>query len=587
MRDSASLQQEGAAAPEDPRELHQPQSSTGADDDSAYTVAEAIDSVGVGKFQLLMLLYVGFAWMADAMEMMILSFLGPAMRCQWKLDAGKESLITSVVFAGTMLGAYSWGWLSDAKGRRIGFFGTAMFSFMFGILSALAPNYQLLIAARFFVGVGLGGVPASFALFMEFLPTSDRAKWLVVLQGFWTVGTVVEAGLAWLVLYPLGWRWLLALSSLPLFLLTLLFPLLPESPFFLVSVGRTAAAQQVLQRVAHINGRPLPKGRLKGRQEPSLELSHPKDQPAPLELPALGPLGPPVAAFLQQLRGIYTRDLAITSCCFQFVWFVNALAYYGVVLLTTSIHGGDASESGAGCGEDGRLNISNKDFLAILITSAAEMPGLLIAALLIDIIGRRRTVAGGIFVTGLFILPLAFNPPVDTVFLFGARAAEMGAFTSLYIYTPEAYPTAVRSFGLGIANMCSRVGAVLAPFFAVYLVRQHLASFVEVFMAASCFLAAAAGLCIPIETAGRSLLGDAEGGAPVKDRGQDSGTSLLPFWQQQGRKPPEHLQRRSPTADSPFSGRSSEHSNSSNHWQEGQDGRAMLLRDAARHDHGQ
>lgn len=70
----------------------------------------------------------------------------------------------------------------------------------------------------------------------------------------------------------------------------------------------------------------------------------------------------------------------------------------------------------------------------------------------------------------------------------------------------QAYPTPVRSFGLGLANMCSRVGAVLAPFFAVYLVRQQLASFVEVFMAVACFLAAAAGLCIPVETAGRSLL---------------------------------------------------------------------------------
>lgn len=52
-------------------------------------------------------------------------------------------------------------------------------------------------------------------------------------------------------------------------------------------------------------------------------------------------------------------------------------------------------------------------------------------------VGCCRTVAGGIFITGLFILPLAFSPPVDTVFLFGARAAEMGAFTCLYIYTPE------------------------------------------------------------------------------------------------------------------------------------------------------
>lgn len=73
------------------------------------------------------------------------------------------------------------------------------------------------------------------------------------------LGTVAEAGLAWLVLGPLGWRWLLALSSLPLFLLTLLFPLLPESPFFLASIGRTASAQQVLEQVARANSKPLPK----------------------------------------------------------------------------------------------------------------------------------------------------------------------------------------------------------------------------------------------------------------------------------------------------------------------------------------
>lgn len=55
------------------------------------------------------------------------------------------------------------------------------------------------------------------------------------------------------------------------------------------------------------------------------------------QLPGLSPLGPLIAAFLQQLRGIYTQNLALTSCCFQFIWFVNALAYYGVILLTTAV----------------------------------------------------------------------------------------------------------------------------------------------------------------------------------------------------------------------------------------------------------
>lgn len=71
-------------------------------------------------------------------------------------------------------------------------------------------------------------------------------------------GTVLEAGLAWAVLPTLGWRWLLALSALPLLLLLALYPLLPESPVWLVAKGRFAEAEAVLQRVAAVNRYPKP-----------------------------------------------------------------------------------------------------------------------------------------------------------------------------------------------------------------------------------------------------------------------------------------------------------------------------------------
>ena len=72
-------------------------------------------------------------------------------------------------------------------------------------------------------------------------------------------GTVLEALLAWAVLPTLGWRWLLALSALPLLVLLALFPLLPESPHWLVAKGQYAEAEAVLQRMAVLNGlrRPL------------------------------------------------------------------------------------------------------------------------------------------------------------------------------------------------------------------------------------------------------------------------------------------------------------------------------------------
>lgn len=47
-----------------------------------------------------MLGYCGLAWLADACETMLLSYLGPAVRCAWGIGAGAESTLTSVVFAG-------------------------------------------------------------------------------------------------------------------------------------------------------------------------------------------------------------------------------------------------------------------------------------------------------------------------------------------------------------------------------------------------------------------------------------------------------------------------------------------------------
>ena len=65
------------------------------------------------------------------------------VKCLWDITPAQESLITSIVFCGTMIGAYSWGVLGDAKGRRMGFFATAIFTFIFGVLSAASPNYTV------------------------------------------------------------------------------------------------------------------------------------------------------------------------------------------------------------------------------------------------------------------------------------------------------------------------------------------------------------------------------------------------------------------------------------------------------------
>ncbi|KAL6134874.1 hypothetical protein ACLB2K_067102 [Fragaria x ananassa] len=162
-----------------------------------YTVDDALVSMGFGKFQLLVLVYAGMGWISEAMEMMLLSFVGPAVQSAWGLSSKQESFMTSVVFTGMLVGAYSWGIVSDNYGRRKGFLITATITSGAGFLSAFSPNYTSLLILRCLVGVGLGGGPVLSSWFLEFIPAPSRGTWMVVFSAFWTVGTILEASLAW------------------------------------------------------------------------------------------------------------------------------------------------------------------------------------------------------------------------------------------------------------------------------------------------------------------------------------------------------------------------------------------------------
>ena len=49
----------------------------------SYTLEECINNIGLGKFQWCLITILGFCSMADAVEMMLLAILGPALTCYW------------------------------------------------------------------------------------------------------------------------------------------------------------------------------------------------------------------------------------------------------------------------------------------------------------------------------------------------------------------------------------------------------------------------------------------------------------------------------------------------------------------------
>ncbi|XP_033747024.1 synaptic vesicle 2-related protein-like [Pecten maximus] len=156
--------------------------------EETYTIQQAIDNIGFGKFQIKLSILTGFAWMADAMEMMILAILSPALHCEWQLESWQQALITTIVFCGMFCSSSFWGSVCDKYGRRSELILCSVFTCYFGILSAFSPTFIWMLILRGLVGFGIGGAPQSVTLYAEFLPSSSRARCVVLVEIFWAIG---------------------------------------------------------------------------------------------------------------------------------------------------------------------------------------------------------------------------------------------------------------------------------------------------------------------------------------------------------------------------------------------------------------
>lgn len=108
-----------------------------------------------------------------------------------------------------------------------------------------------MIVGRSIVGVAVGS--ASFVVPMyisEVAPSAVRGRMVVVSALFITGGQVVAYVVGWLFsTMPGGWRWMVGLGALPAGIQFCLLFFLPETPRYLVKVGRREQARRVLRKV--------------------------------------------------------------------------------------------------------------------------------------------------------------------------------------------------------------------------------------------------------------------------------------------------------------------------------------------------
>lgn len=165
------------------------------------------------------------------------------------------------VFGGELLGCLAWGPFADTHGRQRAYLLSCLLMLLASVASAVSPTYAFLLCTRALVGVGIGGLAVPFDLLCEATPPRHRGAMLMLMQGFWVLGSVAVVGLAWGVLpaFPpaIAWRWLAGLAAVPLLVATVATCFLPESPRWLLEQGRGREAWEGLCRAAAWNGKDL------------------------------------------------------------------------------------------------------------------------------------------------------------------------------------------------------------------------------------------------------------------------------------------------------------------------------------------
>ena len=192
--------------------------------------------------------------MLDFFDFFLIGYVLAFILKDWQLTYGQSAVILISAGLGAVPGAFFWGWMGDRIGRRKVFILTALNVALATGVMFFTPDQGGWIAGwiflsffRFFVGFGNAGLIAvDIPLVQEFVPTYKRG-WVsglttVLLPAGNIMGAVSGAFLAPMI----GWRGLFLVGLTPALLVLMIRYWVPESPRWLMRMGRHEEARRSL-----------------------------------------------------------------------------------------------------------------------------------------------------------------------------------------------------------------------------------------------------------------------------------------------------------------------------------------------------
>lgn len=177
------------------------------------------------------------------------------LETHFQLTKTQVGLMTSALPFGALFGSMLIGALLASRfvsrfGRKRSL-SSAGILFLIGALgAAFAPQGWVLVVSRFLLGIAIGIAAITTPLYLsETAPTRLRGAMIACYQLAVTIGIVCAYTVNYILIQHHAWRTMFASSAIPAAILVIGVFFLPESPRWLLSVGKRDAAISALKRL--------------------------------------------------------------------------------------------------------------------------------------------------------------------------------------------------------------------------------------------------------------------------------------------------------------------------------------------------
>ncbi|XP_072904187.1 organic cation/carnitine transporter 2-like isoform X1 [Hemitrygon akajei] len=364
---------------------------------------------------------------------------------QWDLVCDQDwkgPFTTSVFFIGVLFGSIISGQLSDRHGRKPILFGAMAMRSAAGFLQLASQSWEMFCILHFFVGLGdISSYITTFVLGIEILGKSERAAFSTLgICIFYAIGYILLPVLAYLIK---DWRMLLLTLTLPQILYIPLWWIIPESPRWLFTQGRKEEAEAILKVAARRNGIT----HVGAIFDSTCITVDPTDTKKHSQ---------------NYLDLIATTNIKNVTVILLLMWLICTIGYYGLSLSTPNLHG--------------------DPYVNCFISAASEIVVYVIVWWLIRASPRRIVTAILLLLSGSVLLFIQLVPPtlqfVVTILVMIGKSGVTAAFTIIYIYSSELYPTVVRNMGVGACSIASRISNIISPYFGYMVAHSGVLLFI-------------------------------------------------------------------------------------------------------------